>query len=403
MRSYQVAYKRLLQFWDYNQPATTLMRVRAFLRKYPDAHFVWMRLGNLLTDLARYEEAREALSREIALYDPSTVPHPLLYVWMGDSYRQGGNRPAAENWYRRAIEADPHNPEGYAALGKSLLQRGHPAEAQTVLLQGTQCEKPLAEAWYWLGLVHRAQSQYLKAAKCLNRAIAIESDYPQARHALTDVRKVIRRWEWDPPKGLSSGEAYEHMEELRADNNPAHNALLARDYLAKCPQNMAVWVSLGQELRRLYRYPKARRALQISMRWRQRDGKPPWYVAHYQMGKLHRKSGEYNKAYDWHTRAIYAAPNDAGPWILRGALLAVWGRFEEAKAAHRRATFCEKGCRDEAWYNIGLILRAQERFSDSATCFKRALAIDPDYKIAKRALRDVTAARAWERREMKEA
>ena len=58
-------------------------------------------------------------------------------------------------------------------------------------------------------------------------------------------------------------------------------------------------------------------------------------------------------------------------------------------ALYRRAVQCHKGCVDEAWYNLGLVLRALERYDEALECFGRALAIDPQYKDARLAKRDV--------------
>jgi len=53
---------------------------------------------------------------------------------------------------------------------------------------------------------------------------------------------------------------------------------------------------------------------------------------------------------------------------------------------------------DEAWHNLGLILRAQDRLAESADCFERALAIDCNYTAAQDALADVTLAMRLSRR-----
>ena len=39
--------------------------------------------------------------------------------------------------------------------------------------------------------------------------------------------------------------------------------------------------------------------------------------------------------------------------------------------------------------NLGLVLLAQERFEEAAECFREAIHLDPGYRAAKKALRDV--------------
>ena len=45
-------------------------------------------------------------------------------------------------------------------------------------------------------------------------------------------------------------------------------------------------------------------------------------------------------------------------------------------------TRCSKGCVDEAYLNLGLVLRAQERYTEALECFKKALELTPDYELA---------------------
>ncbi len=75
--------------------------------------------------------------------------------------------------------------------------------------------------------------------------------------------------------------------------------------------------------------------------------------------------------------------------IYLGGVLARSGRLKEAETAHRAAIRCTQGCRDKAYLNLGLVLRAQERYEEAATCFEQALKLDPKYVAARKALRDV--------------
>jgi tetratricopeptide (TPR) repeat protein len=359
-----------------------------------------MRVGLVLSDLARYAEAREALIRFINLRENDCPLHALPYVWMGDTYRRAGDRTGAQSWYRRAIETDPADCEGYNALGQLMLKTGRITEAIQYSRQSTQCKNACADAWFWRGVAHRTREEFSEAVKCCNRALAIDSEIEEARHILEDTRAVIRASEWDPLAGLSHSEANWRMNENWDDGKPTNNVLLAKEFLAEFPENYAVWTSLAKELTTLCRYAEAREALDTAINLRHEQRGTIWYGLPYQMGRLYRRMGDYPTADQWYRKAIIANPENAGPWIFRGALHAVWGQFEIAKNMHRRGTQCEEGVPDEAWYNLGLILRAQERFEEAANCFKRALAIDPEYEIAKEALCDVMAARDWRRGEM---
>jgi tetratricopeptide (TPR) repeat protein len=87
-------------------------------------------------------------------------------------------------------------------------------------------------------------------------------------------------------------------------------------------------------------------------------------------------------------------PRDATGHIFAGALLARLGRLEEAEAMHRAGTGFVEGAVDEAWYNLGLVLRGQERHAEAAAAFERAVALDPADREYRRALDDMRAALA---------
>jgi tetratricopeptide (TPR) repeat protein len=107
------------------------------------------------------------------------------------------------------------------------------------------------------------------------------------------------------------------------------------------------------------------------------------------MGHLFRAAGNYELAATWYRKAIDADPIDATYRIYLGAVLAKQGRLHEAEEAHRAGVGCAEGCIDEAYLNLGFVLRAQERFREAAHCFREAIRLDPAYRQAQRALRDV--------------
>jgi tetratricopeptide (TPR) repeat protein len=92
--------------------------------------------------------------------------------------------------------------------------------------------------------------------------------------------------------------------------------------------------------------------------------------------------GHYDEAEKWYRKAVELGPEDAGRHIFLGALLAKKGDFSGAEHCHRKGTRCSKGCVDEAYLNLGLVLRAQERYSEALECFRKSLELTPDYEDA---------------------
>ncbi len=169
---------------------------------------------------------------------------------------------------------------------------------------------------------------------------------------------------------------------------PALTIVRARAFLAVFPSYGPAWYHLGQALGRLARYDEAQQALLKAIEYCPTERLCLPYAA---MGRLFDESGDDGRATEWYRRAIAAGPDDCQGHIYLGGLLARQGRLTEAEEVHRAGTRCTEGCVDEAFLNLGFVLRAQGRFEEAAECFEEALRRDPNYRDARRALRDVTA------------
>jgi tetratricopeptide (TPR) repeat protein len=112
-------------------------------------------------------------------------------------------------------------------------------------------------------------------------------------------------------------------------------------------------------------------------------------LVHWRIAEAHDRRDAFRLAERHYRFAIAANPHEASWRIMLGGLLARVGRLREAAAVHRRAVRCKLGARDEAGLNLGQVLRAQERYGEARQCFRRALRLDPGYREAKLALRDL--------------
>jgi len=169
-------------------------------------------------------------------------------------------------------------------------------------------------------------------------------------------------------------------------NLPALSAARARRLLDEFPNFGQVWKILGSALIDLARYEEAEEALLRAI-----AVCPPnrIWIPRSEMGRLRAVRGDHEGAEFWYRQAVEAAPERAEPRVDLGGLLARSGRLTEAEAVLHAAVWCREGCLDEAWLNLGLVLRALDRFDESAECFEAALKLSPHHRGAKRALRDI--------------
>ena len=176
------------------------------------------------------------------------------------------------------------------------------------------------------------------------------------------------------------------IQRLDARDMVASVVLLAGRYLADHPDHGVIWLYYADSLCAMARYSEALVALRRAAK---RCPSAKLSLVYRRFGHLHQQRGAYRLAERWFRRATALRPSDATDHIFLGALLATAGRLSEAEAVHRHATKCKDGCRDEAFLNLGLVLRALGRFSEARRCFRRALAIDPKYKAARKQLSDI--------------
>ncbi len=189
-RSRTARYQRLLRLTSRPLPALTVLHARRYLADYPDDGRIWLILGLTLTEMARYEEAEQALHKAIELCPPDQRSVPLDY--MGHLFRESGDYEQAAQWYRRAIEADPDDATSHIFLGAVLARQGRLHDAAESHRTATTCPRgSIDDAYFHLGLVLRSLNRYAEAADCFREALDRDPKYQEARRALQDVERCI--------------------------------------------------------------------------------------------------------------------------------------------------------------------------------------------------------------------
>ncbi len=169
---------------------------------------------------------------------------------------------------------------------------------------------------------------------------------------------------------------------------PALTVLYGRRYVAEDPNNAIAWLMLASALYETAKYDEAEQAIARAIKLLSPEKR---HMGIYQMGHLFAERGNHEQALIWYRRMIEAAPKDPRGYVYLGGVLAMQGRLREAEEVHRAAT---ERCDDkrglgEAFLNLGLVLRGQERFDEAANSLREALRIDAKNQPAKKALRDV--------------
>ncbi len=164
--------------------------------------------------------------------------------------------------------------------------------------------------------------------------------------------------------------------------------ILACAWLRNHPDDLYVIHCYAEMLYQMTRYEEAVLVYQDAI---ERFPDHRWGIWN-QLGHLYRYRGDLEQAAAWYQLAVVENPDDATSYIFLGAVQARQGHLELAEQTFRRATKCLEGCVDEAYHNLGLVLRGQGRLMEAKECFEQALVIDDDYHEAVDALRDVITA-----------
>jgi tetratricopeptide (TPR) repeat protein len=107
-------------------------------------------------------------------------------------------------------------------------------------------------------------------------------------------------------------------------------------------------------------------------------------------GLMYRAKNDLRRAEHWFRKAL-AAERNTRRHVFVGATLAKQGRHVEALAEHRAAIALNSPGDpvDEAHLNAALVLRGLGRYKEARVHLKKAIRLDPKYKDAFVALRDI--------------
>ncbi|MEY2467075.1 MAG: hypothetical protein QOD03_1596, partial [Verrucomicrobiota bacterium] len=160
---------------------------------------------------------------------------------------------------------------------------------------------------------------------------------------------------------------------------------LCKKYLHQFPDDYFAWMWYGMAKTQLHRYDEAETAICRAMALWQ---KPGLQVALRQMGDLFKAKGDFEKAEYWYRRASRHKPGSTVDHIFAGDVAFQDGRLKLAELNYRRAIKCSTGPIEEAYFNLGGVLVAKRRYQEAIKCYRKALMIDPKYRIAAKRLKD---------------
>ncbi|WP_029015138.1 tetratricopeptide repeat protein [Niveispirillum irakense] len=265
----------------------------------------------------------------------------------------GGTDPqgAAEAEYRRALQDRPEDPDLLSALGALVLARGDAAGAVPLLARSLRRRHGNAAAFTNLCTALRSLGQLDQAAIAGREAVLIDPDMDMAQHNLASVL-------------LDLGD---------------HEGALVplRRYIARMPDSALQRFLLASSLMALGRDGEAETVWRDLLRLTPNDAR-----AHVNLGVTLKNQQRYGKAVDAYRRALVLTPDEPATLNNLGLALSQDGRRDEEAAAWLRRAIRLKPDFADAWLNLGLVLRNQNRIDAAMDYCRQALAADPAHAPA---------------------
>ncbi len=351
-------------------------------------------LGVIAGQTGRHEQAIDLIGQAIAIDPTAAVYHSNL----GVSLQQQGRLDEAIASFRAARDLKPDDPDTHTHLGIALKNQGRLEEAAACFRRALEIAPDNAEALTHLqnlpaahqqtddpealfnqAVTLRAQGRLEDAIASYRRAIALKPDYPGAFNNLGNILRAQGRME-------EAIACLRTAVELSPDYAEAHNnlgiALQAqgwRDEAVACyrralelrPDLPALHNNLGTALQEQARLDDAvacyRRALDLN---------PNFSEAHNSLGAALHLQGRPDEAAAHYRKAVMLRPDYTEAYNNLGNALQEQGLLDaDAVAAQRAATLEAEQALDAAWLDQG-------QLDEAASCYRKALELNPDYAEA---------------------
>ena len=320
---------------------------RALTERFPRHGFAWKVLATLLKAQGRDDEALPAMRHASRLLPRDEQVQSNLGLILVDR----GELAAAETCQRKALRIRPDFAEAHYNLGNVLCSQGRPKEAEASYRRAAALKPDFASAHFNLGNVLMNQGRLAEAEVAFRRTLELAPDLAEAHNNLGDTLRGLDR----------PGEA----------ESALRRALECRPDFAEALYN------LGTTLGDLGRGSEAEIAWRNAL-----DFKAHFPEALLALGSALAEQGRFAEAESHLRRALACRPDFAEALVaLSATLRARGGRDSEAESTLRRALLTTPALA-EGHYNLGNILRDQERHSEAEASYRRALELRPELASA---------------------
>ena len=193
--------------------------LEALTRTHPELPQVWATKGDTLRHVERYDQANDAYTRALGLYEEQSAAKWFVHYTRGITNHALDLWPAAEADFRAALALRPDHPQILNYLGYSLVERGEKLDEALDMIETAAAARPDNGAIVdSLGWVYFQLGRYDEAVVQMERAASLLPTDPVINDHLGDVywsvgRKIEARFQWQ--RALSFEPEAEDAERIR--------------------------------------------------------------------------------------------------------------------------------------------------------------------------------------------
>ena len=190
--SAQLRVAEELERLERHEAAAEKLRKLSDLR--PERYEPLYRLGNLLRDQERFEEAAEVYGQALEVVGESQRQHWILYYFRAIAYERSDQWKAAEADFKRALELEADQPYVLNYLAYSWIeQQRNFEEAEEMLIRAVEREPDDGHITDSLGWLYYRLGDFTEAVVHLERAVELQPQDPVINDHLGDAYWRVNR------------------------------------------------------------------------------------------------------------------------------------------------------------------------------------------------------------------
>jgi tetratricopeptide (TPR) repeat protein len=347
------------------------------------------------------------------LFVPTATPtrSPATFALEAESFFQAGRLEQAAESYRLAIEANPHDPDLYVALARSLVFAGRAADGETEARNALLIEPDLPAARAVLGwaLDFQGAERLIEAEAEVRAALTADPDNALAQAYLAEILidQYVTLDEGDYRDAVAAADravqldpnvVETHRARAYVLENTSNYAEALEEYQRALTINPNLWLlhlAVG-DMQLNQDQPDLDRAVQAYLNASSFDPTNPEPLR--RIAKAYSNFGEYGKASQYAADAVSLAPSDAG---LHGDLGVSYYKNGDYEQAAQELSLAVRGGTAAGnvpvlglpidpesprvvsfYYTLGLALAELDRCDEAAPIFEALLRGVPDDEVA---------------------